>query len=294
MKLDPLSLQLFVSVIEEGAIAAAAERHHIAAAAVSKRISQLECQLSTQLLTRSNKGIQPTAAGFALINLARGVLHDLDNILLQMQDFASGTRGSVRVLANISVMTQFMPDALKSFLDKYPLVQVNLQEKVSSAIIRAVAENVADIGLYTNVPHGDDVEVYPYRTDELVLIVPRQHPLARRDSVSFAETLDFDHVGLHAGSSLHYQMAEAAGRLGRSIRLRIQVLGYDAQCLMVEAGLGIGILPLESLRAYSGLAIERVTLAETWAQRRLDMCVRSYEALPVAAKLFFDHLQNSR
>jgi DNA-binding transcriptional LysR family regulator len=294
MKLDPLSLQLFVSVIEEGTIAAAAARHHIAAAAVSKRISELEFQLSTQLLTRSNKGIKPTAAGFALINLARGVLHDLDNIYLQMQDFAAGTRGSVRVMANISVMTQFMPAALKAFLDKYPLIQVNLEERVSAAIIRAVAENVADIGLYTDVPHNDDLEIYPYRTDELVLIVPKQHPLAGRSSVSFAETLDFDYVGLHVGSSLHYQMAEAAGKLGRSIKLRIQVLGYDAQCLMVEAGLGIGILPLASLRAYSGLAIERVTLSEPWAQRRLDMCVRSYDALPVAAKLFFDHLQSTK
>jgi DNA-binding transcriptional LysR family regulator len=294
MKLDPLSLQLFVSVIEEGTIAAAAARHHIAAAAVSKRISELEFQLSTQLLTRSNKGIAPTAAGFALINLARGVLHDLDNIVLQMQDFSAGTRGSVRVLANISVMTQFMPQALKSFLDKYPLVQVNLEEKVSTAIIRAVAENVADIGLYTEVPHGDEVEVYPYRTDELVLIVPKGHALARRTAVCFADTLDYEYVGLHVGSSLHYQMAEAASKLGRTLKLRIQVLGYDAQCLMVEAGLGIGILPKASLRAYGALSVKKVALKDAWAHRRLDMCVRSYEALPVAARLFFDHLQSAK
>src|SRR5438552_7608893 len=255
MKLDPLSLQLFVSVIEEGTIAAAAARHHIAAAAVSKRISELEVQLSTQLLNRSNKGIAPTAAGFTLINMARGVLNDLDNIVLLMQDFAAGTRGSVRVLANISVMTQFLPRALKSFVDKYPLVQVNLEEKVSSAIIRAVAENVADVGLYTNVPHGDEVEVYPYRTDDLVLIVPKGHELAHCSAVCFADTLDFEYVGLHVGSSLHYQMAKAASKLGRTLKLRIQVLSYDAQCLMVEAGLGIGILPKASMRTYSGVSV---------------------------------------
>jgi DNA-binding transcriptional LysR family regulator len=292
MKLDPLSLQLFVSVIEEGTVAAAAVRHHIAAAAVSKRISELEFQLSTQLLTRSNKGIAPTAAGFALINMARGVLYGLDNIVLQMQDFAAGTRGSVRVLANISVMTQFLPRALKSFVDKYPLVQVNLEEKVSSAIIRAVAENVADVGLYTKVPHGDEVEVYPYRTDELVLIVPKGHALAHRSVVCFADTLDFEFVGLHVGSSLHYQMAEAASKLERTLKLRIQVLSYDAQCLMVEAGLGIGILPKASLRTYNGLSVHEVVLEDAWAHRQLNMCVRSYEALPAAAKLFFDHLQS--
>jgi DNA-binding transcriptional LysR family regulator len=220
-------------------------------------------------------------------------LRELDNIVLQMQDFGAGTRGSVRVLANVSVMTQFMPQALKSFMDKYPLVKVNLEEKVSAAIIRGVGENMADIGLFTDVPHSNDLEVYPYRTDELVLIVPDRHPLAGRRSVRFAETLDFDYVGLHMGSSLHFQMAEAAGKLGRTLKLCIQVLGYDAQCLMVEAGLGIGILPKASLRAYSGLAISRIDLEDEWAHRRLHICVRSYDCLSVAAKLLFDHLQNA-
>jgi DNA-binding transcriptional LysR family regulator len=87
MRPDPLSLRLFVAVIEHGTIAAAAARHHIAAAAVSKRISELEAQLNTQLLMRSNKGITPTAAGVALINMARPVLADLDNIVAQMHDF---------------------------------------------------------------------------------------------------------------------------------------------------------------------------------------------------------------
>jgi DNA-binding transcriptional LysR family regulator len=294
MKLDPLSLQLFVSVIEDGTIAGAAARHHIAAPAVSKRISELESRLSTQLLIRSNKGIKATAAGFALINMARSVLHELDNIVLQMQDFAAGTRGSVRVLANVSVMTQFMPQALKSFMDKYPLVQVNLEEKVSAAIVRGVAENLADIGIFTDVPHNNDLEIFPYRTDELVLIVPEDHELAARHSVSFEETLDYDFVGLHVGSSLHYQMAEAASKLGRNLKLCIQVLGYDAQCLMVEAGVGIGILPKATLRAYSGLAIKSVALDDAWAHRRLQMCVRSYDGLSVAAKLLFEHLQSKR
>jgi DNA-binding transcriptional LysR family regulator len=266
MKPDPLSLRLFVSVIEEGTIAAAAARHHIAAAAVSKRISELEAQLHTQLLMRSNKGITATAAGFALTNLARAVLHDLDDIVTHMQDFSSGTRGSVRVMANISVMTQFMPKALQSFMAAYPLVQVNLEEKVSTAILRGVEDNLADIGIFTKVPHGNNIEIYPFRNDELVLIIPHGHPLAARASVSFGETLDFEYVGLHVGSSLNFQMVKAASDLGRSLKLRIQVTGYDSQCLMVEAGLGIGILPKDSLH--------------------------TYDALPVAAKLLFNHFQS--
>lgn len=289
MKPDPLSLRLFVSVIEHGTIAAAATRHHIAAAAVSKRISELEGQLNTQLLTRSNKGIAPTPAGAALIGMARPVLADLDNIVDQMRDFSRGTRGAVRVLANISVMTQFMPQALQSFMAAYPLVQVSLEEKISTAIIRGIQDNTADIGIFTQVPHGDDIEAYPFRNDELVVIVPSSHPLAGRGTVKFADTVDFDYVGLHAGSSLNFQLLRAASDIGRSLNLRIQVTGYDAQCLMVAAGLGIGILPRASLRTYGALELQPITLDEPWARRQLEIAVRSYAALPVAAKVLFDH-----
>lgn len=290
MKIDPVSLRLFVAVIEEGKISAAAVREHLATAAVSKRLSELESQLDAQLLVRTNKGITPTPAGVALLNLARGVLNDFDNIAAQMRDFASGTRGTVRVLANISVITQFMPSALKSFLEKHPLIQVHLEEKISTAIIRGVAENLADLGIFSQVPHGEQMEVYPFRKDELVLIVPNSHPFAMKRSVRFAETLDYEFVGLHVGSSLNYQMTKEASELGRSIKMRIQVTGYDAQCLMVEAGLGIGILPRASAAIYRALAIKAIPLDEPWAQRQLNLCVRSYEALPPAAKLLFDHL----
>lgn len=137
MKLDPVSLRLFVSVIEEGTIAAAAKREHIAAAAVSKRLSELEELLNSQLLVRTNKGITPTAAGISLLYMARSVLNDLNEIVVQMHDFSHGRRGSIHVLANISAITQFMPSLLKSFMDLYPQIQITLEEKESLAITKA-------------------------------------------------------------------------------------------------------------------------------------------------------------
>ncbi|MES3012314.1 MAG: LysR family transcriptional regulator [Pseudomonadota bacterium] len=95
LRLDPRSLRLFVSVVERGSIAAAAQQGHIAPAAVSKRMSELEAQLRTPLLARTYKGAQATPAGLALLNLARRVLVDLDDIALQMRDWSGGTRGQV-------------------------------------------------------------------------------------------------------------------------------------------------------------------------------------------------------
>jgi DNA-binding transcriptional LysR family regulator len=292
MKLDPLSLKLFVSVVEEGTIAAAAEREHIVASAVSKRLSELEGALDTQLLQRSNKGIQPTEAGLALLSLARGLLHDLDDIYLQMREYSSGTRGYVRVFANISTITQFLPQELSRFVEQYPLIQIHLEEKISTVITRAVAESVADIGIFTLGTHAQDLEVFPYGSDELVLITPKSHPLAKRKSVKFGETLDFDYVGLHAGGSMNLQLANVASHFGKVLKLRMQVTSFDAQCLMVEAGLGIGVLPRNSAKTFlKALDINVVTLDEPWAKRDLAICVRSYDSLSMAARFLVDHLR---
>jgi DNA-binding transcriptional LysR family regulator len=292
MRVDPTSLELFICVVEEGTIAAAAERRHIAAAAVSKRMSELEASLHTQLLKRTNKGVEPTAAGNALLNIARRALHELDDVSVQMRDYASGTRGLVRLFANISAITQFLPRELKAFVDAHPHVEVHLEERISTFIARAVAENAADIGIVSLLPPELTLETFPYRFDHLSLITPRDHPLARRRSVSFAETLQFDYLGLHAGSSINLQLAKAAAELARPLRLRIQLTGYDALCSMVEAGLGVALLPETIAKRNARTAsIHVVRLDEPWAQRELRICVRSYAALSVAARLLVDHLR---
>ncbi|MEQ7919799.1 LysR family transcriptional regulator [Xanthomonas sp. WHRI 1810A] len=290
MKLDPVSLRLFVSVIEEGTIAAAAKREHIAAAAVSKRLSELEELLDAKLLTRTNKGISATDAGLSLLFMARSALNNLNEIVVQMRDYSHGRRGSVHVLANISAVTQFMPALIKSFMDHYPLINVVLEEEQSLGITKAVAENRADVGIFTRLPHGADIEVFPFRTDRLVLVVPNGHPLADRQQITFADTLDHAFVALRSGTHLNFQLIKAANDLGRSLKIRMEVSSYDALCLMVQAGVGIGIMPEGSVGIYKMDGARVVALDEEWASRELALCVRNRAGLSMAAGLFVDHL----
>lgn len=293
-RLDPTTLRLFIAVVEEGTIAAAAEREHIAAAAVSRRLSEIESTLRTPLLTRTNKGVEPTAAGVALLGLARRALHELDQIPVQMQAYASGGRGLVRVCASMSAITQFLPDEIKSFLSLHPDVQVHLEEKVSHLVTKLVAENSADIGIYTTAPHGEQLETFTYHSDRLVLCTPAGHRLAASDAVAFDEALDYDFVGLHTGSAINVQLGRAAGEAQRPFKLRIQVTSFDALCMMVSSGLGIGVLPeAVGRRNAATLDIRLVALTDAWAHREFRICVRSTEALPMAARLLVSHLQAS-
>lgn len=291
MKIDPVSLKLFLHVVEEGSIASAAIKSHISASAVSKRISDLEGVLTTRLLARTNKGVVATPAGVELTNMARGVLHEMDEIYVQMRDYSNGVRGHVRVTANLSAITQFLPVTIKQFLVMHPQVQIQLQENISAVVTKAVIENIADIGIFTASANDHRLQVFPYHSDELVLIAPEDHPLASHSAISFEETLDFDYVGLHSGSALNLQLTKVATELDRTMKMAIRVTSFDAVCMMVNAGLGIAILPRTVAQPYlSTHAICVLSIKDPWATRELKICVRSIKALPVAAQMLVRHL----
>lgn len=105
------------------------------------------------------------------------------------------------------------------------------------------------------------------------------------------EALAYDFVGAHTGSAINGVLTRSAAQLDLPLKLRIQVTSYDALCLMVAAGLGVGVLPRQSAALYQGsLPIQALRLDEPWAQRELVLCLRHYASLPPVARALVDHL----
>ncbi|MDR5881656.1 LysR family transcriptional regulator [Caballeronia sp. LZ032] len=285
--LDPLSLRLFLAVVDAGTIAAAAQREHIAAAAVSRRISEIESSIGVRLLRRTNKGVVATEAGERLRTLAHRALHQIDDIVVQMREYSGGTSGVVRIVANVSSIVQFLPRDLQSFAVLHPHVRIELDEKPSVHVVRAVAGNAADIGIFTSLPHGHAIHTMPYREDHLVLVAPPGHALLQRQATAFADVLEHEFITLPVDAAITLSLTRASNEIGRSVRVRMQVSSYDAQCLMIEAGLGFGVMP-EAVARQHGLGF--VPLTDTWAMRELLIAIRSPDALPEACKKLVAHL----
>lgn len=291
-RLDPTSLKVFISVVEAGTIAAAAAREHLVPAAVSKRISEIEATLDTQLLVRTNKGVEPTPAGVALTTLARKALQELDQIPLQLRGYAHGICGLVRVFASISAMAQFLPGDMKSFLERYPGIQIQVEECSSTAATRAIADNAADVGIYTGAPPNAELDTLPYDEDRLVLCVPEGHELASRDGVTLDDILDEDFVGMSSHTAIGLTLQRSAGLRERSLRLRMQAGSFEALCVMIGCGLGVGVMPQAIARRNAGeLRLRLVDLQEPWARREFWICTRREPAGPPAAMLLARHLQ---
>jgi DNA-binding transcriptional LysR family regulator len=289
---DLRDLELFVAVAEAGSIARAAERSHTVASAVSKRLSDLEETFGAALLVRSARGVELTPAGHALLNAAQNMLHQAQQLEHELRQYASGARGHVRVFANISAIVEFLPQALASFLQRYADIHVHLEEHVSDEIARAVAENLADIGILSDMPAIDGLATLPFRNDELVIVAPRNHALAAHRCVSFVDALDHPLVCLHADSSLQRLLLRAATDANRRFTPRIQVTGFDAVCAMVAAGLGVGIVPRAATSPYiASLGLATIELQDEWAKRQLFLCTRAHEPLHRAAQMLLDHLR---
>ena len=293
-RLDLTSLQLFMAASETGSIGRAAQQEFIAASAASKRIADLEQAVGTPLFYRRARGVELTPAGQTLLHHARAVQFNLERMEADLSEFAQGVRGHVRMRANISAIVQFLPEDLAGFARRYPEVKIDLDEQLSADVLRSVREGACDLGVcHVGMP-VEDLALRPYRQDHLVLVVPRHHPLAGRATVHFADTLDYDHIGLHTHSSIYLAMSRAAHQAERAVRLRMQVTGLDAMCRMIDAGLGIGLMPD---RAYSLLqsmgALEAVALSDAWATRELQLVARDFAALPDSARLLADHLANA-
>jgi len=296
-RIDLTSLQLFVAVCELGSIGRAAEREFIAASAVSKRLSDLEATLNTPLLYRHTRGVDLTPAGESLLHHARSVLYSLEKMQGELSEYADGVRGHVRVHANISAIVQFLPEDLGAFRRLHEAIKIDLEEHLSTEVLRAVQEGAADLGICHVAEGGSELQSLPYRHDHLVLIVPAGHALCTKGGIDFVDSLEFDHVGLHTNSSIYVATRQAALDAGRTIKLRIHVTGLDAMCRMIENGLGIGVMPgqaFELMRGGVGRRLTSVTLTDAWAQREIRLVARDFSTLPVAARTLVSHLQASR
>lgn len=291
MRIDLLTLKLFVAVFEEQSLAKAAERERIVPSAISKRIADLEQVLKVELFQRRRTGLLPTPAGHALMHHARMLLRNLSQMESELGEYAQGVRGNIRIYANISALVQYLPEDLSSFLALHPMVKIDLEEATSPVTIRAVADGLAEIGIYgANVP-APGLTILPYRRDHLIVIVPRDHPLNERKSVRLADVLPFDLVGVQKNSSIDTLVMKAAADLDMPVKLRIRVSGFDAVSRMVQAGLGVALIPDSVAQNYMPtMAINAIKLDEEWAARQINVCVRDTAALTGAASLLLRHL----
>ena len=281
------SLALFVRAAELRSLTKASEASHIGLAAASRRMALLEHRFKTALLERSPRGVELTPAGAALLPHARALLVELNQMQAEMRDYANGRKGALRILANTSVLTDALPADLAAFARANPDVRLIVEERWSDEIVRAIQSAEADVGIIVGDSVVEGLDTLPYCTDRLAVVMRTDHPLASVPELSFNDVLEDEVITLEGGSSMTRLVAAQAVIAERTLQVRVQVRSFESICRMVDAGLGLGLLPNQAAQVLAkGLGLTVRPLNEEWAERQMLLCVKRERAgQPSVAKL---------
>ncbi len=290
---DLKSLQLFAAVCDAGNIKRAALQAHIEPSAVSKRMSQLEERFGVKLLHRARHGVAPTVAGEAVLEHTRSLMHILQRIEADVQAFAAGVQGKVRIVASASAIAESLLDDIADFMREpaHQAIQVEVEEANSQGVVRAVRDGSAALGVCWDQVEARDLHQIPYRHDDLVLAVPRHHPLAKHDSLYLADALPYPFVGLPPSSAVTRMLDRAAAEHNTAVRWRVVVSNFDAAVRVILAGLAITVLPREVMGVFAGAdQLSIIALRDDWTRRRFAVYLREPGLLPPAARSMVDFL----
>lgn len=288
-RFDFTDLKIFVSALDRGSLSAAAEENNLVVAALSTRLKRLERAFNLDFFERTGRGIRPTLAGHMFARHARTILDDARKLEVNLEAFAEGRSGTVRVLSNTNMLSEHMPQALAPFLKDHPDIFVSMIDKPSHEVVNLLRNGDADIGVVAASADMGGLERWKFVRDRLVLIVPALSPLS--EATRFSTILDYPLISLPEKVALSQFLRRQANELGRRANVRLRCENFESVSRMVESGVGIGIVPQSAALRY-GLAMNFRVLQidEAWAERELYLCVRNRSHLPSYAANLLDHL----
>jgi DNA-binding transcriptional LysR family regulator len=292
MRYNLITLDLFLCASKYKSLVKAAKEKNLVVSAVSKRILDLEKSVGVNLFYRKKTGVELTPAGLEMQKHCTKIFNSINIMDESIKEYSLVSSGIVRVTANLSSITQFLPEDLATFSKKFPKIKINLKEKTSSEIISSVKESLSDIGIFSeHVENTERLRIIDYKNDTLVLVVPEYHPLVSKLTVKIKDFIKFEMVGLEKGSSLQAMIDKQVQKQNLKIKKKLETVSFEGIRGMVEAGLGISVLPTGAIKPYlKSSKLKIIKIDEEWAKRSIKIAIKNDDSIGKAGALLLNHL----
>jgi DNA-binding transcriptional LysR family regulator len=291
---DLSDLRAFVAASDHGSFRAAAQVLCISQSALGRRIEKLESALGVKLFERSTRHLELTSVGRTFLHKARHVLNELQSALLGTHDLAQRLDGEVTIACVPSAVAYFLPRVVKEYHDKYPRIRLRIVDETSAEIVVTVARSKADFGLTYIGMQEPDLEFHPLIEDPFVVACARDHPLARKRSVKWSDLADHEYVTVAQGSGNRLLIDQALANTAVAPRWFCEVRHVPALVSLVQAGMGVGVVPKLGMPQSGHATLVSVPLIEPSVSRTLGLIKRRGRALSAPAQLFYDFLLESQ
>jgi len=284
-------------VAQSGSISKAALDLHLSQPAVTKHIQSLEEYYGKSLLDRSAREAVLTEEGRLLYRYALGVLRLMDEVETELAKMSKTVQGSLRIGASSIPGQYILPFVLGEFKRIYPDVDLGVEIGDTGQITRLVLENKVDLGLVGNPAKERQLECFPCAEDELVLILPLEHPLAKVAEVQAADLHNEKMVWREVGSGTRKTIEGWLAQVGVKLETKkgdIELGSTGAVVAAVEAGLGLSIVSIWAVvrsLAWKTLAVRRL---KDLSMKRQLYVLRSTQNTRRSAQAFLDFILSDK
>ena len=289
------TLKMFCDVVETGSFSMAARLNRVTQSAVSQQIRALETRYTQRLLSRSARSAVPTTAGSKLYRTSKEILQAFAGLESAMREESNEVAGEVVVATIYSVGLHELSAYFKAILRRFPKVNVRLTYRRSDLVVEEVLSDQAHIGIIAYPTPRPGIQVLPFRSDELVLVCAKDHPLATRRSVKLTDLEGVRFVGFErdipTGKALERMLRAASVQ----VQMAMEMDNVETIKRAVELGLGVSILPKATIQTEenSGTLVSR-SLADGTYTRPIGLLVRKGRFLDRAASAVIEVLSHGR
>lgn len=285
-------LRAFVAVAEHLHFTRAAQAVYLTQPALSTLIRQLETHLDLQLLRRNTRVVELTPIGREFQATARKIVNDIDVAISDLKSFKSLAKGRVRVAALPSLWTSVLPGALREFHAKHPGIELEISDLAGEDIIRALRNKSVDLAL-TYTPALKDIKAQLLLRDQLVVVCPKQSPLAQNPTVRWRDLSGHPIIAMAQGTTIRMLIQGAALAKGIALNIVLEPHLMPTAIACAEAGLGTAILPSSGVPQALPTSLVCLDLVDPVVRRDISLVTLAQAPLSPSTKALYDVLMRA-
>jgi LysR family carnitine catabolism transcriptional activator len=282
-------LRAFVAVAEHLHFTRAAQSVYLTQPALSTLIRQLETHLDLQLLQRNTRVVELTPIGREFHATARKLVDDMDVALRDLKSFKALAKGRVRLAALPSLWTSLLPEALRAFHAAHPGIELAISDLPGEQIIQAVRNKTVDLAV-TYTPALKDIKAQLLLRDQLMIVCPRQAPLARNETVRWRDLSGHPIIAMAQGTTIRTLIQGAALAKGISLNIVLEPHLMPTAISCAESGLGAAILPSSGVPPTLPPSLVCLELVDPVVRRDISLVTLAQAPLSPSTKALYDAL----
>ncbi|AMN44380.1 LysR family transcriptional regulator [Rhodoplanes sp. Z2-YC6860] len=267
-------IRSFAAVAAHGSFRRASEHLHLSQPALSAHIRDLEETLGVPLFHRTTRSLRLTSDGERFLVRARRMIEEFEAGVVELQDQAKLQRGRIVVTCITTIACHVLPKVLATYCQRYPGIKVQVFDDPAPILLRRVADGTADIGIGPLSERAGDLQFQLITHDRFVAVFPHRHPLSHAPSVRLSELVKYPLLTLQPGTNVRAVLEQAFAKRGMAFEPAFEVRNHFTLSGMVEAGLGITILPSMAISMLSNPLLKTAVITNPGIARAVGIVQR--------------------